>query len=238
MDVSETNHRIAVIVGYTGLIGTAVLKLIQKNTGYREVHLLGRNKPEIEPDPRVIFHKVDLLHLTLNKQSYQHADVFCCLGTTMKKAGSKEKFKEVDFEMIVEVAKTFETKENKFILISSIGANPESSNFYLRTKGETEKNILSLNYDSIIILRPSILFGPRKETRIGEKIGIYSMKMLSPFMIGSLRKYRGNESTDVAQVMLAAAQSKHDGKYIIESYDITRLANGKQIGQSPIVPNI
>lgn len=225
MNDSGEINRIAVVIGSTGLIGTALLQKLVETENYSKIHIIGRKKPELVND-KIIFHQADLLHLEAVESNFKESDVYCCLGTTMKKAGSKQKFREVDYEMILSAATMAEKKSNRFILVSSIGANPASGNFYLKTKGETEKAVLKLKIPSIIILRPSILFGPRKEIRFGEKIGIGFMKLLSPLLVGGFKKYRGNESIDVAKAMIKLALTSPPGKYLIESSDITNIAKG------------
>jgi len=149
--------------------------------------------------------------------------VFCCLGSTIKNAGSKEAFYKVDFDMVENAAKNAEGRAQQFIMISSLGANKKSSNFYLRTKGEVEAAVLEKNISSVTILRPSILFGHRKEKRGGEKIGIAFMKTVAPLLIGGFKKYRGNKATSVAKAMIIFSKENKKGHRIVESIEIEEL---------------
>lgn len=221
MDVNTTTRK-AIVLGSTGLIGTELVEQLIKQDIYSEIRILGRRNVEVN-DPKIIFHQVDMDNITEHANLFDVDDVFCCLGTTIKKAGSQAAFKKVDFEMIVNAAKASEEKSKQFLMISSLGANKNSSNFYLKTKGETEAMVMATNIRSIYIFRPSILFGNRKENRTGEKIGIAFMKVLGPVLIGSLKKYRGNHAHSVAKAMILSALSNDTGKHIIESTAIEEM---------------
>ncbi|MBA2613219.1 MAG: oxidoreductase [Bacteroidetes bacterium] len=145
-------------------------------------------------------------------------DIFCAIGTTLKKAGSKENQYKIDCEYpfkIAQLAKQNNVKQ--FILVSSIGASAKSSNFYLKTKGELEEKIAGLNFNAFIILRPSFILGVRKEFRLGEKIGIFFAVLLGPLFIGRLKKYKGVKAITIAKKMIKAANENLNGKVIVES---------------------
>ncbi len=215
------SQRKAIVLGGTGLIGNELIQLLMENSNYSEIRVLGRRNTE-HKNPKVKFYPVDLSHISDSTKLFEVEDVFCCLGTTMKKAGSKEAFKHVDYDMILNGAKSAEGKIQNFILISSLGANPQSGNFYLKTKGETERDLSGLNIPSISILRPSILFGNRHENRLGEKIGIWVMKAMSPLFIGPLKKYRGNKASTVAMAMVIYALENKPGRHIYESIEFEK----------------
>jgi uncharacterized protein YbjT (DUF2867 family) len=139
----------------------------------------------------------------------QAHDIYCCLGTTIKKAGSQEAFRTVDFSLVVTTAELMRKQgADQFLVISAMGADSNSKIFYNRTKGEMESALQGLNYPCLRILRPSLLLGNREEFRLGEKIGILLTPVLRPFLLGSLKKYRPVEAQSVAQFMVKVA---HDG---------------------------
>lgn len=228
--------RTAVVLGSTGLIGNELVKHLVDHDAYQRIKLIGRRKPEIQ-DPKIEFIEVNMEQLDQDPQLFQGDDVFCCLGTTMKNAGSKEAFRKVDFDMVVNAAKSAQMHANQFLVISSIGANAQSGNFYLRVKGEMEKAVLATTTSAIHILRPSILFGDRKEKRFGEKVGIFFMKILGPLLFGSLQKYKGIHAETVAKAMIKYALQDKKGKYVYESKDIIALAKNKG-GKAPLIPSI
>ena len=143
---------------------------------------------------------------------------FCCLGTTIKKAGSQEAFRAVDFDAVVAFAKAARTAgAGSFAVVSSVGASRDSSNFYLRVKGEMEDAIRDLGFDRLTILRPSFLVGDRKEKRPGEGIGIAVAQGLGFLMVGPLQKYRAVRAEQVAAAML---KSGSNGVRVLEYADI------------------
>ena len=152
-------------------------------------------------------------------------DVFICLGTTIKKAGSVKKMEEIDRDLPVMLASAAASNGVKRIaVVSSIGANTESANYYLRIKGEMEQEILKLKFENTAILRPSMLLGDRKEKRPGELAGKVVMKVFNPLLMGKMKKYRGIHGRDVARAMIAILQSKNV-KNIYESDELQLIAN-------------
>lgn len=148
-------------------------------------------------------------------------DIFCAIGTTIKKAGSQENQYRIDCEYPNNIAKL--AKENgakQFALVSSIGANKNSNNFYLRTKGDLEEKLKSLNFNSLIIMRPSLILGNRKEFRLGEKTAIIFAKIVSPLFIGGLKKYKGVNASNIAQSMILHSNNGNQGLKIVESAEI------------------
>ena len=154
-------------------------------------------------------------------------DVFCCLGTTMKRAGSRPAFRQVDFTYVVSLAGLALGRGAKqFLLVSSLGANPNSPVFYSRVKGETEAAVTALPFEGRQIFRPSILLGERAEHRPGERAGIVVMRGLSFALQGPLRKYRPIGADTVARAMVRVALAAPRGVNIFESSEIERLASG------------
>lgn len=205
----------AVIIGSSGLVGSHLCDQLLDSPHYSRVILFNRRPTEIKHsklEEKIIdFDKPDLKGLTAD-------DVFCAIGTTIKKAGSKEAQHKIDCEYPSRLAAILKEQGAKqFLLVSSIGANAASANFYLRTKGELENNIKALGFETSIIIRPSFILGQRKEFRLGEKIGIVLMRILSPLMLGSLKKYRGVNAEAIASKLLVCANSGLSKHLVVES---------------------
>lgn len=214
----------ALIAGATGLVGKHLLSLMLNSNQYHRVYVLTRRPLEME-HPKLEEVLVDFD--TLPEQQLPAVDdVFCCLGTTMKKAGSKEAFREVDFLYPYGLAqKALEQGAKQYLLVSAMGANRRSFFFYNRVKGEVEENISKLSaYKTIGIFRPSLLLGEREETRTGEAVAKKLMRFIKPLMVGPLRKYRGIHARTVANGMLKVAQQQPRGVQIYESEEIKPLA--------------
>jgi len=143
----------------------------------------------------------------------------------MKKAGSKEAFIKVDHDLVVQIAdKSKKVGVKKLVVVSSIGANPDSSNFYLNVKGKMEEAVKRIDFEYVGIVRPSMLLGDRKEFRFGEKIGIIVFSILNFIFIGPLRKYRGILASDVAKSMILLALNG-SGKVTVESNILKAIAD-------------
>jgi len=215
----------AIIIGSTGMTGTYLLKTLLTSDIYEKVISFVRIGTKIS-HPKLVQHIVDFDNPESYTEMIEGNDMFCCLGTTIKKAGSQEAFEKVDLEYPVQFAKIAATKGVKqYSIISSIGANPQSNNFYLRTKGKCEEELRKLAFQSTSIFRPSLLLGNRKEFRLGEKIGEFAMKIFSVFLIGKLRKYRAIKSKNVAYSMFLIAQQNTVGYHVYESDEISDIFN-------------
>jgi uncharacterized protein YbjT (DUF2867 family) len=207
----------ALVIGATGLTGTECLNLLLNDEYYSGVEIWTRRSIGIT-HPKLIEKIIDFDKI--NQQENMKADhVFCCLGTTINKAKSQENFYKIDHDYVLACAKVAERSQaGKFLYISSIGANIASGNFYLCTKGQVEESLSQLIIPSVVIFRPSMLLGNRKEFRLGERIGKGVMSVFQFLMIGSLRKYRGVQASQVANAMIAEAKSTENGGFrIIES---------------------
>jgi len=198
--------RTALIAGATGLTGQQLLKQLLADARYTEVHVLVR-RHVFAPHTKLIEHIVDLAALpnlpTLHKGV---DDAFCCLGTTIKIAGSKAAFRIVDFDYVVNVARAAKKSGvQRFMVMSSLGANARSSVFYSQVKGEMEEALREIGFAELHIFQPSFLLGNRAESRPGERVGIAAFQLISPLLFGPARKYRAIEVTDVARAMISAA---------------------------------
>ena len=220
--IEPPRERVAVIAGGTGLVGRFCLDFLLESPRYELVYALGRRGPardhrrltSIETDFS------DLAKIGLG----QVDDVFCCLGTTIRKAGSRDAFRAVDSDLPVNFARvTRDCGADHFSLVSSLGADPNARSFYLRVKGETERAIAAVGIRSLAFLRPSLLLGDRDERRFGETLGRIVATTVRPLLVGPLRRYRAVEARDVAMAMVLVAASTPFGTHIIESETIDRM---------------
>jgi uncharacterized protein YbjT (DUF2867 family) len=219
------NGQTAVLVGATGLVGSLLLQKLLADAMFTKVIALTRKLSEI-PHRKLINTVVDFNNPDDMAGSFETADViFCSVGTTQKKVnGSEEAYRKVDFDIPVEIGKIGLKKGVKqFILVSSIGANPQSNNFYLRLKGEVENAISELGYESLYIMRPSLLLGKRSEFRLGENIGQAVVRSASFLFFGAMKKYYPVQAGDVAQAMIEAAKEKRPGINIIQYDEMMQL---------------
>lgn len=207
----------AFVFGASGLVGSFLTDLLKKDTHYNTIKVFVR-KPMAELHSGIEQVVTDFENLEQVSNELGDGIIFCCLGTTMKKAGSKEAFYRVDFEFPATIAEMGKQAGVKvFVLISSIGADSLSRIFYSRVKGEIEKKIDEMGFEKLIICRPSVLDGPRNEFRIGEKIGLALMKLLSFAMVGKWKKYRPIKASAVAHAMAKLAVECPLGTHIFES---------------------
>ncbi|MDC0073125.1 NAD(P)H-binding protein [Gammaproteobacteria bacterium] len=191
----------SMVVGSTGLVGKSlVAHLIEGKVSVKA--LLRNNK--VSSDPLLDYIRVDFDNLQLPANTFSDIyDLYICLGTTIKKAGSKEAFQKVDIQYCLDIAKEAQKKGVRNIsIITSLGSDSNSSNFYLKTKGLVENQIRALNFDSISIYRPGLLIGSREEIRTGEYLGqkIYPV-LINPLLRGRLRKYRSINADILAKAM-------------------------------------
>jgi uncharacterized protein YbjT (DUF2867 family) len=213
----------AIILGATGLTGGHLLQKLIDDDRYKTVKLFSRKKIEGLPTKVKLF-VGNMLELENFKKDFTGDEVFCCIGTTAKNTPNKETYKKIDFGIPLAAAKL--SKENNistFLVVSAIGANPKSSVFYSKTKGEMEQEVLQQNILNTYILQPSIIGGNRNESRIGETIGLAVFKIVQPFFFGKLKKYKITEAEHIAQAMLYLANSSSKSQ-IITSEKIKELA--------------
>ncbi|WP_460949598.1 oxidoreductase [Spirosoma daeguense] len=205
-------HKTALVVGATGLIGDLLTHYLVDSPIYEKVKVLVRKSLNWQ-HPRLQEIQFDFDHP--NGLLTQADDIFCCLGTTIKKAGSKDAFRKVDYQYPLEIAKLgLANGAQQFAIVTSLGADPDSSIFYNRVKGEIERDLTALNYPTLHIFRPSILLGNRSENRLGERIGIGFVKLFNPLIPA---KYKGIEASKVAKAMQKTMQEGLQGKHVFES---------------------
>ncbi|MEI7726563.1 MAG: oxidoreductase [Bacteroidota bacterium] len=207
----------AMISGATGLVGEQLLNQLLSDPAYAKVIAMVRKPLEMTHE-KLEQQVIDFAQLPAALAGIKADDGYCCLGTTLKTAGSKEKQYVIDHDYVVWFAQgCHNAGVSRFAVVSSIGANAESSNFYLRTKGEMERDLKKIPFTALSILQPSFLLGERREFRSGEKIGIAVMKALNPLMVGGLKKYRGVQVSVVAGCMIKQICSEKVGVTIIQS---------------------
>jgi uncharacterized protein YbjT (DUF2867 family) len=211
------------LAGASGLIGGNLVQILS-GTGH-EVHIMGRRKLPDFP-PAILQHVADAGDWpAIVKQ--QGADIaISCLGTTMKQAGSKDAFRAVDFDLVVAFAQAArDAGARRFIAVSSVGANPDGGNFYLKTKGETERAVSSLGFERVDFLRPGLLRGERGgPSRPGEQIGIMLSPLTDLLMIGVLGRYRSIPAERVARAIATLLGQQPSGHFIHENDAIEALA--------------
>ncbi|MEO2076210.1 MAG: oxidoreductase [Bacillus sp. (in: firmicutes)] len=220
------NNRVktALVLGGSGLVGKELVETLIRQNTYNKIVLLVRRPIEInnsvcEP------HVVDFDHLENEEELFQVTDVFCCLGTTIKKAKTKEAFRKVDYDYPVKAAKlSYKAGVENFLIVTAMGANPTSLFFYNKVKGDVEETLKKLELPSLHIFRPSLLLGDREEFRLGEKITAKASNILNLFMVGPLKTYKAIEAKKVASAMAAVAASGNIGVHIYSSDEIQQLA--------------
>jgi uncharacterized protein YbjT (DUF2867 family) len=222
--------RNALLLGATGLVGSRCLEQLLESDLYSRVWVLSRRALEKKHE-KLSVAVVDLENVSVDelpREFLEVDDVFCALGTTKKKAGSQERFARIDFGIPLEVARAArQAGARRFVVVSSVGADPESPVHYLRIKGDLERALGKIGFEALHILRPSMLEGPRDEKRTGEDIGRVLGRMVGPLMRGALRRYRPIQAETVAWAMLGAATRDQGGNVCVwESESLSNLARG------------
>ena len=197
----------ALLFGSSGLVGGHLLNQLIKDNKYSKIKLFVRTDPEIS-DPKVEIIKTDFTNLQNHKEDIIGDDCFVCIGTTKKSSPDKDDYRKVELDIPKEIAKIAKSNlVNSFIFVSALYANPKSSGDYVRFKGLVEEELKRLNFQKLVLMRPSFLMGDRKEKRVGEKIGIFVFKLLSPLLLGPLKKMRPIHSETVARAMIIVIQN-------------------------------
>ncbi|HEY6309121.1 MAG TPA: oxidoreductase [Candidatus Angelobacter sp.] len=227
----------AVVLGASGLVGGFCLQTLLADSNYAHIVLLSRRALPIAArlnGQATATHPTAQPSLTQKIISFESfsaedfagaGDVFCALGTTIRKAGSQEAFRRVDLEYPLAAARmAHQAGARQFVLVSSVGADPVSKNFYLRTKGELEQEITRLGFDALHVFRPSLLLGKREEFRLGERATVALAPLLNQVLWGGVRRYRAIPAAAVGKAMVAAAKAGNNGTSIYEYDQIIRLA--------------
>ena len=212
----------AIVFGSSGLVGGHLLNQLINDNKYSKIKLFIRKDPEIS-DPKVEVINTNFNNLQNHKEDIKGDDCFFCIGTTKQNSPDKNEYRRVELDVPKEIAQIAKSNSvNSFVFVSSGYADPKSSGDYLKFKGEVEEELKRLNFSKLGIMRPSFLLGDRKEKRVGEKIGIFVFKLLSPLFLGPLKKMKPIHSVTVAKAMIRTANENLE-KNIFESNEIAEL---------------
>ena len=214
----------AIVAGASGLVGGHCLRRLLASGLHEQVVAFVRGPLNVT-HKRLQQRTVDFERLGRMSAFPRAQDVFCCLGTTMKKAGSEEAFRKVDYEYVVRLAESsLRTGADCFYLVSSVGADRKSRVFYSRVKGEAEGAVTQMGFSGLHIFRPSLLLGGRQEKRPGEAAGIALAQFASGVFFGPIREYRPIKADDVAKSMVVIAREGSPGAHIYASKEMEGLA--------------
>ena len=210
--MNTPTYKTALVLGATGLIGDLLTHRLVDSPFYANVKVLVRKSLSWQ-HPRLQEVQFDFDHP--NGLLTQADDIFCCLGTTIKKAGSRDAFRKVDYQYPLDIARlSLANGAHQFAIVTAMGANEESSLFYNRVKGEIERDLTNLNFPALLIFRPSLLLGNRSDYRFGERIASGAMRLFNPLIPD---KYKGIDASKVADAMMTTMQQGLTGKHVYES---------------------
>ena len=207
------------VVGATGLVGRECVRLLLADNGFSRIIVVTRRSlsPEVR-SPKLETHVVDFEHLNEYDELFRVDAIVCAIGTTIRQAGSRTRFRTVDYEYPLAFAKLGRRAGcAHFLVVSALGANPRSRVFYNRVKGELEDALRGLGYPRLTIVRPSLLLGPRAELRLGEEVAKRVTRWLGPLVP---RAFKPVEARAVATTLVRAAREPGSGVRVIESGEI------------------
>jgi uncharacterized protein YbjT (DUF2867 family) len=219
-----TPTRACLVLGGSGLVGTQLLALLSVDDRWTEVRAFTR-RPLPVSLPRVRAIPIDYADPASYRDHVGVDDVFCCLGTTIKVAGSQDAFRKVDFEAPVAVARARrDAGAGRYLVVTAVGADPSSAIFYNRVKGETEAALRELAFPrGLSIFHPSLLLGERGTPRAGERVASVLMRATRPLFAGPLLRYRAIDAADVARAMVAASRQDAPGVQVYEGPSLFAL---------------
>lgn len=216
--------RTAAILGASGLVGGHCLRALVASREWSRVIVLARRTLSLAADARIEQRQVEMNRLSAAEFAGVD-DVFCATGTTIAKAGSQEEFRRIDYEMPLAAARAAkEAGARQFAVVSAAGAAPESRNFYLRTKGELDRDLEKVGFAALHIFRPGLLMGHRQEYRPMEKMATRFAPLLNLTLWGPLKRYRSIAAESVGKGMVGAVRGNRTGTYIYEYGEIVGLA--------------
>lgn len=217
------DDKTALLFGATGLVGGHLLEMLLMHPAYAHVIAFSRREIEIEHE-KLTSHIIDFSEIETFRDLIKGDDLFCALGTTIQKAGSKDNFFKVDFVYSINIAKAaIRNNVNQFLLVSAVGANSDSIFFYNRVKGQLEKAIAREEFWAFHVFRPSVLLGERNDNRWGENLAKSIGSGLNKLTGGLLNKYAPIDAATVAKAMINAAQQLKKGKHIYSSEELSKL---------------
>jgi uncharacterized protein YbjT (DUF2867 family) len=212
--------RTVVVAGASGLTGGHIIDCLLQASEYGQVVALVR-KPLGRTHPKLREMAVDFE----KANDFRVDDVYCAVGTTIKKAGSQAAFLMVDRDVPLQLAKwAIDRGASQYALVSSVSSDPQSGNFYLRVKGQVEEQLNAMRFRAVHVARPSFLLGDRGERRGGEQIGITAAALLQPLLVGGLRKYRSIPAQTVGRALVHAMVQGEQGRFVYHFDQLQELA--------------
>jgi uncharacterized protein YbjT (DUF2867 family) len=231
--MTELPPRIALLAGATGLVGGHLLQDLLDSADHARVYAVTR-RPLGREHPRLANRIVQFDRLESQLKGTVCTEAYCCLGTTIADAGSQEAFRQVDLEYVLAFARAARAAQaQRFVVLSSVGADPGAKNFYLRVKGEMEQAVSALGFPALDILQPSLLLGWRRQMRPLELAGRLFMPAINPFLVGVRENWRGISARTVARAMLAAARSSRRGTYRYTYAAMQAMAAQRAVRSAP-----
>lgn len=210
----------AILIGATGLVGGHCLNQLLQSPAYGKVVAVSRRPVAVKHKKLVRVETPSFENLGAALEGVQADDAFCCLGTTIRQAGTKAEFHRVDYGYALEFAhRVLRNGARHFLLVSAIGAQSRSPIFYNRVKGLLEKDVIALGFPETSIFRPSLLVGDRSDVRPAEAISTRLSAMIAPFLRGPLRSMHPITGADVAAAMVACAQMEEEKGVHVYRYD-------------------
>ena len=214
----------ALVFGSTGLVGGHLLDQLIKNENYNKIKLFVRSEIIIN-DLKVEIVKTDFNNMEKHKEEMTGDHCYFCIGTTKQNSPDKDEYRRVELDLPKQIAQiTKSNSVNSFVFVSSGYADPNSSGDYLKFKGLVEEELKRLSFNKLGIMRPSFLIGDRKEKRLGEKLGIFVFKLLSPLFLGPLKKMKPIQSEKVAKAMIKISNGDFK-QHVFESNEIVEISN-------------
>jgi uncharacterized protein YbjT (DUF2867 family) len=215
--------RSALVLGATGLVGGHCLDLLLADGAWAKVAALGR-RPAAREHPKLEQRTADFERLDEHADAFAADDVFCCLGTTLRAAGSREAFRRVDHDYPLAAARLASARGARhFLLVTALGADPGSRVFYNRVKGEVERAVAALPFAGVALARPSLLLGERAGRRRAEALAQKAAPVLGPLLVGPLRRYRAIPAAAVARALVRLAKEGVAGVRVVESDELAAL---------------
>jgi uncharacterized protein YbjT (DUF2867 family) len=213
---------VALVAGASGMVGTELVRVLVATGDYRRVIALSRRPLPIE-SPRLVNRILRFENLESDLRGLACDDAYCCLGTTLRQAGSRQAFRAVDHDLVLRFARFAQAAGAKtLVVVSAAGAAPEARNFYLKVKGETELALEALRFRSLHLVQPSLLLGQRRQWRTAEVLGRVFMPLVNPLLLGRLERWRAISARTVAAAMRAAARS---GRLGVQRYSWRSLGS-------------
>ena len=214
----------ALLFGASGLVGGQLLNQLISNNNYSKIKVFVRSVPQIS-NPKIEIIETDFNNLANHKEDIKGDDCFFCIGTTKQNSPDKNEYRRVELDVPKDIAQIAKSNSvNSFVFVSSGYADPNSSGDYLKFKGLVEEELKRLSFNKLGIMRPSFLIGDRKEKRVGEKLGIFVFKLLSPLFLGPLKKMKPIQSEKVAKAMIKISNGDFK-QQVFESNEIVEISN-------------